>query len=437
MLNQPYLGPEHERQAGDQFNHAAGQFGREYARGQGFWNLAASSMRTSRNRLADRMLTLAEVRARIAGQGQTLQAVYRQTVADAVAREWLAVSNESHDVTFHTTHTSDPVGAVYRGFWLRTDGLRLLAAVGTGLAIQQGWADGSNRLLIDGAIVAGVTGAIDVGRRFWTIITTRHLANLPVSHTAEVIRRRASFAEGVITGDLTDHHDAPAPYNVQGEQNTISAELQSRMATELARQLEADGITPPPPAGSANTDWATRFRQSLRETLSEFNDLNELVRARDAAKRSRLARTLLATLLTAGLIAGNHLRPESSPDCGIQPMSGPDRDMPAKIGTPKPHSLEGLGKAIWFKEVYGHTFVDSDPKDQDRLHKFLSQVDPEFARQLSMKLGNEFLEKNRGDDKVVLVSDDLILSSGDLKALCRSEVERVLQEVGTQFRTSK
>ncbi len=431
VLNQPYLGPDQEDLALAEYNQAAGTFGREYARGQSFWS-GASPLRTLTRRLSDAALSLTEVRARISGQNQTATGPYRQTVARRAAQEWIEASDETHDVAFHATHTSDPVGAAYRALWLRSDTLRLAAAAAMGLAVQQGWADPSNRLLIDGIIITGVTGVIDTGRRIWLGLTTRHLDNLGVSHTAEVIRRRASFTEGVITGDLADHHDAPALNNVQGDQDTISMELRVRAEEQLLRQFEVDGITPPP-ADLTNTTWAPRLRESLRAALSEFNDLSELERARNSAKRTRLVRTLLSVVLAAGLVAGNHLRPESQTYCGIQPGSQPDAYVFGRVGTYTYSSETGVAEAAWFHRVYGRDFdskrVD-DPKrgiigDRTLLDR-LEATDPEGSRMIISELTRRFEEKNPGLQRV---TRDLYERDGVVFALCDTDVDETLAQI--------
>lgn len=377
-----YPTPATEAAARTAFDGANSKFAGEFARGHGWFSDIADRVRglpTSREKidplargLRDTKAFLAEIIGRRQTPGMATDLVFRDNLSTGISIAHVGLGSEVINSSQEATHTTDPLGNIYRGY-LQSDGARALGgAVLYAAANGLGWITGENATLAtEASVILAGTGVIDLARRGFVDWTTRHLRGLP-STIAEVLRRKASVAEGEITGDYIDYIP---PANTL---LTLSNAQQAHLECDIRAQLETNGIVRPAVVPIGNTTWAPGLRETIRPALGRADETEELIRAREAAKFSRLIRTVLATMLLAG-VSYAHLTRE--PVCGVTGFPDASDESVARFGQPDRVSMWGKAEEYAFRARYGHSFNRDSAWDQE--HIALDRVEPGYGDRIT------------------------------------------------------
>lgn len=377
------------------FNARSQQFGQIYSRGQNFLSTGTDIIRRITGRpthqqelssaisnLTETRLNLAEARARMAVQGIMDNITYREQLAINFAHQYIATGQEVLAAARVENTNIGLLDGLYRanmnpfGAAIRLASGGILGFVGSEANFND---PNVAAAFVEAGIFLGLSGGLDTVRHLWLQTFDRSRFNLNRASTANLLRRRSSIQEGQITGD-----------EVLGSV-FINQELEGSLAGETLAQLELDGIQRPDFLNPNDLSDILRQRDSLRFRVQRYEDLTGLVRSRDISRVSRLTRTLLYTLLAAGLIQAQINRPEY---CGEADYSNPDEKVAAFAGgLSNLSSLKGKAEADWFKRFSGRDFDHESPEDRE-LFDTVYNTDPEGNAEIVRRIAEEIKGKN-------------------------------------------
>lgn len=422
LVTPEYIAAQQER-----FNAAAQHFGETYSRGQ---NMVTSIGRNIWARVTGRpthgeqitqaiqdltetRLNLAEVRARQTAQGIADITAYQNQLANQFSREWYATGTNILDIATVENTNYGILDGLYRANLSAGPAFRL---VGGAALILAATANGLNLIQGPEAVIAteagafiAATGAVEVARQIFLGLYTRSRMNIIGANSVSLIRRRASIHEGQITGDEL------------GDSDPIDLNLQARLGDEIRSQLQQDGIRRPDLTNPADVSDILRQRGSLRLRLPRYQDLNELVRSRDLARRSRLVRTILYAAAAAGVVVFQLNQPEY---CGTRDFPQPDPRMEqASGGAVYISSWRGIAENEWFKRIHGRDFNRLDPDEAER-YQAAYQYDPEGNDQIIEKIVVELKKKN---PQIKSAGRDFLIH-GTMYEICGGELDSIYDQ---------
>lgn len=399
---------------------ASQRFGQAYSNRQNMFSVGADFIRRIAGRQTtgseidqsiaaaqEERLNLAEVRARQAAQGALNDTIYRQELATHFAEEYFRVGNEIAVTTQAETQTPGLINNLYRGYTTAAGAtLRLLAGMGILWASREiiqnpNYAAG----MADIGILIAASGVMDTTRHLFLQAFNRNRNGAGFLNVTQLIRRRASVQEGQITGDELD---GPG---------VLENVLQTRLTQEVRDQLEIDGITRPDLRNFTNFKDILRQRVSLRDRIPRYEDLKELVRARDIARVSRLTRTLLLTVLAVGLLNHYVQRPEF---CGYGAYTSSDPEVERMTGgITGLSSAKGDAERIWFKRLTGKDFDMNNPKDREIFDSTFN-LDPEGNTKIIQQIVSDMKNKPGRE----FVTPDLF-KHGRFWLVCNAELDGI------------
>lgn len=351
--------------------------------------------------------TLAEVRTRLRTQNIANPDQYANRTAQDYSEE---LRNNSDDITeaLQQSHTTQGIAdVIYRGY-LNLDSWRYVTGVALFTAAAVGAVQGPNAALVtDLGIVLGLSGGIDFASRAWLAYTTRHQNNIfaPTS-TGELLRRRESFVEGLVTGDNNVYPVA------------IDQELEDRSADEIRTTLRRNSIHIQ--GVPSNLVQVVRQRAILRAATERYEDLPELNRSFERARRTRALRWAI-TLGTAALVfLHGQARPEN---CGSRTFPNPDNVVGAIVGDGRTdvHSIKGIVIDDTHIRIYERPFVWD--QDEERIGT-MTNIDDK-AKQNTQDLAQ--VAKNKNHNNIDMLNEDWFrLRLGKaFQHLCRGEINTV------------
>lgn len=378
------MGPESETtitpanmaMARTRFETSRDAFARAYAEGQNMLAFARNWITGRPDRAAEEArelrtntLRLAEYMGRDSVVSGTVPG-FRAEVASGTARAYSELQDDAVTASTEAVQTSGAWTGVSR-FWASPygDGLKMLT---TGVLVAGhyfGWGYGDQRDMIShAAIAAGAIASMDVGRRLILETSTRYAEALPV-RIAELIRRKASIDEGTITGDFN-----PALANQPGR--AISDELANRTETALRNAFDANNIERPP-LTRIDPAWTSGLRNVIESTLAPFDQTQELIRSREVAASSRLARTALALALAAGLTGHYFLTRGPVPEvtagnCPVISFPDPNLHAEQSIGLNNVAHFSGIADEVFFFNAFDRSFNHSE-RDKQLLENLKNQ----------------------------------------------------------------
>lgn len=359
------------------FENSRDSFARAYAEGQNMLAFVRNAVTGRPDRAAEASIALRANAVRLAeymGRNSVVSGSVGGFRAELAAGTAQAYSDLQDDVVGAATEAVQTPGA-WTGisrFWVSPagDAVKFVAAAGLAAGHYFGLGYGDMRDIIShAAVAAGAVATLDIGRRLILENSTRTAAGLP-DNTAELIRRKTSMDEGIITGDHNpDLVIAPV------DRDLISGQLEDRSGDALVEALYANDVQRPP-LTRFDRAWTSNLRTVVETTLQPFDQTEELIRSRDIASRSRLARTA-AVLAIVGGVTGHYLTRGPVPEvtaesCPIISFPDPNLHAGQSIGIRNAAHLSGMAKEVFFRNAHGRSFDHSD-RDKKLLEDLINQ----------------------------------------------------------------
>lgn len=378
------MGPESETTitpanlstATTRFERARDRFALGFARGHNMFSslFGRDRLEAETVELRESILQVAEYQGRASVTSGTLPG-FRAELAVGTAR---AYQDAANDVVVAATEAVQTPG-VWTGLsrlWNNpeTNVLKLITAAGliAGHFVAQSRVSAQELYLYDHIAVAGsAVGLMDFTRALILDTTSRSAAFLP-RRVAELIRRKSSRDEGVITGDV----NALLPLYGPNPSEVMSGVLEDMAEDALRETAEANDIQRPP-LTRYDVDWTSGLRRVIQYTLRPFDLLQELIRSRDIAARSRLVRTALALAIIGGS-AGHYLTNRPVPlevraeNCPIKGFPDLNEKTRRSLGLDNIAHFSGIAQAKFYKRATGIDFNDS-PEHADQLQRLIDE----------------------------------------------------------------
>ncbi len=360
------------------FETSRDNFARAYAEGQNMLAFVRNAATGRPDRATEASIVLRANAVRLAeymGRDSVVSGSLGGFRADLATGTAQAYRDLQDEVTIATTEAVQTPGA-WTGisrFWVSPagDAVKIAAAAGLAAGHYFGWGYGEMRDVIShAAAAAGAVATLDIGRRLVLENSTRTAAGLP-DNTAELIRRKTSMDEGLITGDYNPDL-VPPPSDL----DLISGQLEDRSGDALVESFYANDVQRPP-LSRFDRAWTSNLRDIIDTTLRPFDQTEELIRSRDIASKSRLARTATVIALIGG-VAGHYfltrapipeVRAES---CPVISFPDPNIHADKSIGVRSAAHLSGMAQEVFFHNAHGRSFNHSDG-DKKLLEDLINQ----------------------------------------------------------------